>query len=145
MSDAFLLTCVLSRLQYETTKVKVDGEGYSEQYEVHYASITDWLSALVTDPYLKDFFVWDAQRLYIYDGHKFERFVDEPYTANRFWIIQVRIMLCFLPQTIDECKGYHTGRVNTIRPHHIRRQVKAFVVRNAEGLSRYGALCELDH
>lgn len=92
MSDILLLIRVLRRLQYKTTEIKVDGEGYSEPYEVHHTSITDWLSALVTDPYLKDFFVWDAQRLYIYDGHKFERFVDEPYTANRFWIIQVRLL-----------------------------------------------------
>jgi len=44
---------------------------------------------LLSDPFLQPHFVWDAQRLYKHNGERFERFVDEPWTGNRWWNIQV--------------------------------------------------------
>lgn len=35
-------------------------------------------------------FHWDAEQLYKYDGKDFVRFIHEPWTAERFWRVQVR-------------------------------------------------------
>ncbi|KAL1741517.1 hypothetical protein HDZ31DRAFT_16776, partial [Schizophyllum fasciatum] len=74
---------------YKTTTFTAEGEGYKESYEMHHTSMLDWARSLVTDPELKDHLVYDAQRMFIHNGQKFERWVDEPYTANRLWNIQV--------------------------------------------------------
>ncbi|KAL1754191.1 hypothetical protein FB107DRAFT_276040 [Schizophyllum commune] len=73
---------------FTTTEFRSEGEGYSEIHEVHHTSIMEWMRSLAADPALKDYFVWNAQRMYIHNGQRFERFVDEPYTANRLWNIQ---------------------------------------------------------
>ena len=44
---------------------------------------------LVKDPLLASHFHWDAQRLYKYNGKDFVRFIHEPWTADRFWDVQV--------------------------------------------------------
>jgi hypothetical protein len=44
---------------------------------------------LLQDTRLAPSFVWDAQRLYKHNGTGFERFIDEPWTADRWWRIQV--------------------------------------------------------
>jgi len=43
----------------------------------------------VKDPVLAPHFQWDAQRLSKFNGKEFVRFIHEPYTADRFWEIQV--------------------------------------------------------
>lgn len=45
---------------------------------------------LVSDPIIAPHFEWDARRLYKYNGTRFSRFIYEPYTADRFWDVQVR-------------------------------------------------------
>jgi len=50
----------------------------------------DWALDLVKDPILAPQFEWDAQQLSIYNGTTFERFVHEPWTADRWWEIQVK-------------------------------------------------------
>jgi len=52
-------------------------------------SLWDWALDLVESPWASQHFVWDAQRLYKYDGSSFVRFFDEPWTAQRFWDVQV--------------------------------------------------------
>ena len=44
---------------------------------------------LLNNPHLAPHFVWDAERLYKHNGAEFERFYDEPWTADRWWDIQV--------------------------------------------------------
>ncbi|KAI5822710.1 hypothetical protein K523DRAFT_317926 [Schizophyllum commune Tattone D] len=73
---------------YKTTEFTSEGEGYKETFEVHHTSLLDWARSLVTDPALKDHMVYDARRMFIHNGEKFERWVDEPYTADRLWNIQ---------------------------------------------------------
>lgn len=34
-------------------------------------------------------FRWDAERVFRYDGHTFEQFIDEPWTAGDWWGAQV--------------------------------------------------------
>jgi hypothetical protein len=55
-------------------------------------SLWDWGVSLVQDRILAPHFQWDAQRLSKFNGKDYIRFIHEPYTADRFWEIQV----CFL-------------------------------------------------
>jgi hypothetical protein len=50
---------------------------------------------LLQDPLLAPHFVWDAQRLYKHDGTHFERFIHEPWTADRWWEVQVCMYLLY--------------------------------------------------
>ncbi|KAK1224723.1 hypothetical protein PQX77_012355 [Marasmius sp. AFHP31] len=47
-----------------------------------------WTQDLLEDPLVKGRFNWDAQRLYRWDGRRWERFVTSPWTVDRFWEIQ---------------------------------------------------------
>ena len=58
-------------------------------YEVHARSVWQWVVDLLNNPHLAPHFVWDAERLYKHNGAEFERFYDEPWTADRWWDIQV--------------------------------------------------------
>ncbi len=53
----------------------------------------DWVVQQIEDPKLAPFFHWDAQKLWIYDGHRWVRFWEEPWTAEMFWDVQVNIAL----------------------------------------------------
>jgi len=46
---------------------------------------------ILHDQQMAPYFVWDAEWLYKFDGTKFVRFVHEPWTANSFWDVQVRV------------------------------------------------------
>lgn len=52
-------------------------------------SLWDWVLDLAENPSLAQYFEWDAQKLYKYDGTEFVHFIDEPWTAARFWEVQV--------------------------------------------------------
>jgi hypothetical protein len=58
-------------------------------FEVHVRSVWQWALDLLKNPHLAPHFVWDAECLYKHDGGQFERFYDEPWTADRWWDIQV--------------------------------------------------------
>ncbi|KAL0057411.1 hypothetical protein AAF712_015947 [Marasmius tenuissimus] len=49
----------------------------------------NWTQDLLEDPLVKHRFHWDAQWLYRWTGRGWERFVSSPWTADRFWDIQV--------------------------------------------------------
>lgn len=46
----------------------------------------------VQDPLLAPHFTWDAQRLSKYNGTDWIRFYDEPWTADKFAQVQVRVL-----------------------------------------------------
>ena len=52
-----------------------------------------WLRKLLGDTYIFLNIQWDAQRKYIYNGATFVRMIDEPWTADAWWNLQVRILL----------------------------------------------------
>ncbi|KAF9245417.1 hypothetical protein BU15DRAFT_85700 [Melanogaster broomeanus] len=58
------------------------------EFEVHFRPLWDWAMDLLQDPLLAPHFTWDAQRLYKHNGTRFERFIDEPWTADRWWNVQ---------------------------------------------------------
>ncbi|KAL4062327.1 hypothetical protein J3A83DRAFT_4110273, partial [Scleroderma citrinum] len=49
----------------------------------------DWACDLLKDPHVGLNFVFDAQCLSKFDGTSFVHFIDEPWTANEFWNVQV--------------------------------------------------------
>lgn len=53
----------------------------------------EWTRELLEDPGLISQFHWHAERHYKYNGSKFERFIDEPWTADTWWQIQVQFCL----------------------------------------------------
>jgi len=57
--------------------------------EVWSRPILNWATDLLHDPNIAPSFVWDAQRLSKFDGSRFVRFIDEPWTADDFWDVQV--------------------------------------------------------
>jgi hypothetical protein len=59
-------------------------------------SLWDWVLDLVENPSLAPHFEWDAQKLYKHDGTKFVRFIHEPWTADRFWEVQVGIIFILI-------------------------------------------------
>ena len=60
-------------------------------YSFFHRPVWDWLLSLVQDKVLAPHFVWHPQRQYKRVGQTWVRYVDEPYTADRMWTIQVNI------------------------------------------------------
>ena len=60
----------------------------------------------MNDPTLAPHFEWDAQRLSKFNGKEYVRFIHEPYTADRFWEIQV--CKCLHCQLIKFILKYHS-------------------------------------
>jgi hypothetical protein len=77
--------------QFEKYTITVPLRDKDYSYDVHGRPLWDWALDLIRDPRLAPYFVWDAQRLYKYNGNSFVRFINEPWTANRFWEIQVSV------------------------------------------------------
>ncbi|KAG9310467.1 hypothetical protein JVU11DRAFT_9611 [Chiua virens] len=61
------------------------------EFNLYLQSIWDWAMDLLGDPLLAPHFVWDAQCLYKHNGTCYERFIDEPWTADRWWRIQSQL------------------------------------------------------
>ncbi|KAI9572239.1 hypothetical protein HD554DRAFT_2320517 [Boletus coccyginus] len=57
-------------------------------FEVHVRSLWDWALDLLNNPLVAPDFVWDAQRLYRYDGEEYKHFYTEPWTGDHWWDIQ---------------------------------------------------------
>lgn len=62
-------------------------------FTVHYLDLWDWMKALINDPKLFPHFQLDPVQLFKYDGSNFRRFVNDPWTANYWWELQV--LICF--------------------------------------------------
>lgn len=65
-------------------------------FEVWTRPLWEWTQDLLESPEMIGHFEWDAQRLSKFDGERFVQFYDEPWTAERFWEIQVSLsnLLC---------------------------------------------------
>ncbi|KAL4065043.1 hypothetical protein V8B97DRAFT_2025824 [Scleroderma yunnanense] len=62
-----------------------------ETFPVYHWSLWDWACDLLKDPHVGPNFVFDAQCLSKFDGTSFVHFIDEPWTANKFWNVQSKI------------------------------------------------------
>ncbi|KAI5986488.1 hypothetical protein EDD15DRAFT_2389855 [Pisolithus albus] len=65
------------------------GEDFT--FPIYARSLWDWVLDLLSNPLLAPHFTWDAQRLFKYDGSKYERFYSEPWTGDCWWNIQSRL------------------------------------------------------
>ncbi|KAF6751895.1 hypothetical protein DFP72DRAFT_991199 [Ephemerocybe angulata] len=74
----------------ELHTVKTEFKGIEKDHQFYCRSLWDWAVDLVKDPTLAPYFEWDAQRLFKFDAEKEEwvRFVNEPWTADRFYDVQ---------------------------------------------------------
>ncbi|KAG2753584.1 hypothetical protein P692DRAFT_201705525 [Suillus brevipes Sb2] len=108
-------------------------------FEVYARPIWDWALDLLDNPLLAPHFVWDAQRVYKHNGTDFERFVSEPWTADRWWDIQSRLPadlnaapLCFILYA-DKTKLSTHGTVKGY-PVMVRCANLPVDIRNGEGI-----------
>lgn len=78
--------------QFQKYDVAVPYKGVYQIFEMHARPLWNWSLDLIQDPRLAAFFVWDAERVYKYNGLSFIRFYTEPWTAEALWDIQVCVM-----------------------------------------------------
>ncbi|KAJ7443500.1 hypothetical protein B0H11DRAFT_2091370 [Mycena galericulata] len=77
--------------QFEKYDVAVPYKGVDHIFEMYARPLWSWTLDLIQDPRLADFFVWDAEKAFIYNGKKYVRFFTEPWTADAMWDIQSKI------------------------------------------------------
>jgi hypothetical protein len=69
--------------------ISVPYDGTIREFDLHYRNLWEWATDLLRDPQLFPHMVFDAQHFSKFDGKTFVTFVDEPYTAEAFWNVQV--------------------------------------------------------
>ncbi|KAG1801161.1 uncharacterized protein BJ212DRAFT_1591443 [Suillus subaureus] len=77
-------------------------------FDVYYRDLWEWATDL-HDPHLFPYFHFDAQCLAKFNGQSFERFVDEPFTAQDFWDAQLQLLHSAKPLAFiffGTAKGY---------------------------------------
>ncbi|TEB21349.1 hypothetical protein FA13DRAFT_1832638 [Coprinellus micaceus] len=70
---------------FEAKEIKIPFESEEKTYTVWTRDIWKWIVECLENPILAKQFVWDAERLSRRNGDAWERFVNEPWTANQFW------------------------------------------------------------
>ncbi|KAG1837830.1 hypothetical protein F4604DRAFT_1601105 [Suillus subluteus] len=76
---------------FETSAISVSHQGEAHEYKMHSRCLWSWALDLMRDSRFAPHFTFDAQRLYKFNGARFVRFIDEPWTANAFWDAQSRL------------------------------------------------------
>ncbi|KAI0373353.1 hypothetical protein BV20DRAFT_1013853, partial [Pilatotrama ljubarskyi] len=71
-----------------TVTKQYGAEEVPRSFTFYFRPLFDWGLSLLRDPLLACKFAWDAIRLFKYNGEEWERFIDEPHTADGFWHIQ---------------------------------------------------------
>jgi hypothetical protein len=67
----------------------INYEGIDLDYEVWHRSLSEWCSELVSDRRLFSQMSWNAVRLFGFDGERYIRFYDEPWSGDAWWEVQV--------------------------------------------------------
>jgi hypothetical protein len=75
--------------QFKRFDVVVPYQRINQTFEMYARPLWKWTLDIVQDPQLADFFVWDAEKAYFFNGTKYVRFYTEPWTAKAMWEIQV--------------------------------------------------------
>ncbi|KAF8834126.1 hypothetical protein BDN67DRAFT_992728 [Paxillus ammoniavirescens] len=84
-------SCSHTMTPFEKHTVPVQHKKQDLEYKVYIQPLWDWAMDLLQDPLLSPFFTWDTQHLYKHNGTRFEQFIDEPWTADRWWKIQLAL------------------------------------------------------
>ncbi|KAH6884045.1 hypothetical protein BKA70DRAFT_1061970, partial [Coprinopsis sp. MPI-PUGE-AT-0042] len=69
--------------------VEVEFQGNPMKFDVWKHPLWSYCEELLNNPAIVKEFHWHAEQHFQHDGTSFVRFVDEPYTANAWWQIQV--------------------------------------------------------
>ncbi|KAI6099065.1 hypothetical protein F5141DRAFT_1190670 [Pisolithus sp. B1] len=85
------------------------------EFPVYCHSLLDWAFDLLKHPTMGPQFVFDAKCLFKFNGSTFVHFIDEPWTADKFWNLQkgypVVAQLANLPIWIQNGEGIRGGHV----------------------------------
>ncbi|KAK0479793.1 hypothetical protein IW261DRAFT_1419848 [Armillaria novae-zelandiae] len=86
---------------FEKSTITVPLRGRDQTFDVYRCNLWTWALELIQNPTLEPHFFWDAVQLSKWNGKAFERFIDEPWTAQAFWDLQTPLPkgakpLCFI-------------------------------------------------
>ncbi|KDR67396.1 hypothetical protein GALMADRAFT_232065 [Galerina marginata CBS 339.88] len=75
---------------FQKCSLKIPYKDTELEYEVWLLPLWDWCTELLLSTTLIGKFRWDAEKLYKFNAseNKFERFIDEPWTADSWWDFQ---------------------------------------------------------
>lgn len=76
-------------IQFTKEVITVPYKKEEKKFEVHFRPLWDWALDLVKNPQLAPFFHWDSCRLFKWTNNRWMRFINEPWTANAWWNVQV--------------------------------------------------------
>ena len=100
----------IHRLQFSRSTVSAKYKNVDREFDFHHRPLWEWVVAQVEDPKLAPYFHWDAQRLSKYDGDKWVRFYEEPWTADMFWDVQVSVDILDLIYGVNKIEGISLDR-----------------------------------
>ncbi|EKM75949.1 hypothetical protein AGABI1DRAFT_45660 [Agaricus bisporus var. burnettii JB137-S8] len=80
-------------VQFQQVEVTVMYKNVPISYPFKYRDPWEWILDMVKNPQLAPNIAWEAQRVFRWDhiSQRFERFVDEPWTAEAFWEAQSKL------------------------------------------------------
>ncbi|KAG1793231.1 hypothetical protein EV424DRAFT_1475677 [Suillus variegatus] len=78
-------------MPFETSTISVPHQGEAHEYKMYSRCLWSWALDLMRDSRFASHFTFDAQHLYKFNGARFVRFIDEPWTADAFWDAQSRL------------------------------------------------------
>ncbi|KAI5992667.1 hypothetical protein EDD15DRAFT_2388187 [Pisolithus albus] len=79
------------RSTWRATYVQYNVNGKPCEFPVYHRSLLDWAFDLLKHPTMGPQFVFDAKRLFKFNGSTFVRFIDEPWTADEFWNLHSKL------------------------------------------------------
>ncbi|KAG2343754.1 hypothetical protein BDR05DRAFT_975792 [Suillus weaverae] len=79
----------ITKFTKDVISVPYDSE--MRDFDVYYRDLWELTTDLLRDPCLFPHFVFNAQCLSKFDGQTFVRFVDEPFTMQDFWNVQLQL------------------------------------------------------
>ncbi|THU95745.1 hypothetical protein K435DRAFT_819621 [Dendrothele bispora CBS 962.96] len=74
--------------QFQKEEFSVEYQGEDQTFSVLLRPLWDWVEEIATDKDLAPKMQWDACRHCKFDGEDWERFIEEPWTADCWWSIQ---------------------------------------------------------
>jgi hypothetical protein len=80
-------------MQFSQKEISVEYKDEELNYSVWIRPVWQWCRELLLDPLILPEFRWDAERVFKFNGERFERMIDEPWTGNMWWELQVIILL----------------------------------------------------
>ncbi|KAJ6518357.1 hypothetical protein DFH09DRAFT_1264672 [Mycena vulgaris] len=73
---------------FEKGSVTIQYKNEDKSFDTYTRPLWDWARSLIQDPRLASCFVWDAEKVYKFNGESYVRFYHEPWTADAFWAAQ---------------------------------------------------------